>query len=248
MPNGQNIQQSINSDAYAYSTQSLISVKDSEPTYSSTNSLKTNEDNDALNDFTDDDEDKLTCEISLNADNYRLCTAKAAQNPVFGRIDASLVKKTLTAIEAPHLGTKSLITKLDDNAKTVDSDISTIPAEQIKDSILGTVRSWLRKGISPAAKSPEFQQSKGLLRYCQEFDRLLIEKEGQLLCYNEPSHELEDEILRICLPLLLFLACFSRGHYNDMGRHMGQKRPIMPNDSNTGLARWTGKVHSLLII
>ena len=60
--------------------------------------------------------------------------------------------------------------------------MSTKLAEQIKDSVLGTVRSWIRKGTSPEPKDPEIQQSKGLLRYCQEFDRLLFEEEeGQLL-------------------------------------------------------------------
>ena len=85
------------------------------------------------------------------------------------------------------MDTKSLIAKLDDVAKTVDLDVSTIFAEQIKDPVLGTIRSWLRKGISPEGRSPDIQQSKGLLRYCQEFDRLLIEDEGQLFCYNEPT-------------------------------------------------------------
>ena len=115
-----------------------------------------------------------------------------------GKIDASLVKKTLTATEAPHLITESSITKLEDVAKTVDLDVSTIFVEQIKDPVLGTVRSWLRKGILPEAKTPAIQQSKGLRRYCQDFDRLLIEQEGHLLCYNEPSDKLEDENLRIC--------------------------------------------------
>ena len=138
-----------------------------------------------------------------------------------GKFDASLAKKPLTATEAPHLDTKFSIAKLDDVAKTVDLDVSTILAEQIKDPVLGTVRSWLRKGISPEAKSPDIQQSKGLLRYCQEFDRLLIEEEGQLLCYSEPTDKLDDENLRICLPLSLFFACFRLGPYNEMGGHMG---------------------------
>ena len=78
----------------------------------------------------------------------------------------------------------------------------------MKDPVLGTVRSWIRNNAPPDSKSPEIQQSKGLLRYCQEFNRLLIEEEGQLLCYNERSDKLEEENLRICLPLSLFLACF----------------------------------------
>ena len=119
------------------------------------------------------------------------------------------------------MDTKSLIAKLDEVAETTDLDVSTILAEQIKDPVLGTVRSWVRKRTSPEPKDPEIQQSKGLLRYCQEFDRLLIEDEGELLSYKEPPDKLDDENLRICLPLSLLLTCFQLGHYNEMGVHMG---------------------------
>ena len=167
------------------STQSLSSAENSDPTYSSIDSLSTNGDDDALTEAYDndddpiinDDEDNFICGVNTHADRYRLCKAKAAHDAVFGKIDASLAKKTLTATEAPHLDTKSLIAKLDEVAKTIDLDVSTKLAEQIKDPVLGTVRSWIRKGTLPEPKDPEIQQSKGLLRYCQEFDRLLIEEE-----------------------------------------------------------------------
>ena len=149
------------------STQSLSSVEDSEPTYSSINLLNTNENDNAFDETydneddaaTDDDENNLICEKNSHAVHYRLCKATAAHDAVLGKIDASLAKKPLTANEAPHLDTK-----LDDVAKAVDLDVSTILAEQIKDPVLGIVRSWLRKGISPEAKSPDIQQSEGLLR------------------------------------------------------------------------------------
>ena len=134
------------------STQSLSSVEDSELTYSSISSLNTTEDDDVLDELTDDvdtitadDEDNLICEINTHVDHYRLCKAKAAHDTVLGKIDASLAKKPLTANEAPHLDTKSKIAKLDEVAKTIDLDVSTILAEQIKDPVLGTVRSWIRK-------------------------------------------------------------------------------------------------------
>ena len=79
---------------------------------------------------------------------------------VLGKTDASVVKKFLTDSDAPHLDTKALIQKLDEVAKTVDLDISTILAEQIKDPVLGTVRCWIRKNTPPDTKSPEVQQSK----------------------------------------------------------------------------------------
>ena len=144
-------------------------------------------------------EDDHIFRVDTNIDYYRLCKAKTAHDSVLGKTDASLAKKPLTITEAPHLDTKALIFKLDEVAKSVELDVSTILAEQIKDPVLGTVRSWIRKQISPNVKSPEIQQSKCLLRYCQELDRPLIEPEGQLLCYNEPSDKLDEENLRICL-------------------------------------------------
>ena len=135
------------------STQSLSSSEGSDPTYSSIDSLNTNEDDDALaeshddddNPIIDDDEDNFIREVNTHANRYRLCKAKAAHNAVPGKIDASLAKKPRTATEAPHLDTKSLIAKLDEVAKTIDLDVSTLLAEQIKDPVLGTVRSWIRK-------------------------------------------------------------------------------------------------------
>ena len=181
--------------------------------------MNTDEDNDALEDFpgdadaiTDDDEDNLLNEINLNADNCRLCKAKEAHHAVLVRSFASLFKNKLTNMEASHLHTEYLTTKLDDVAKTVNLDVSTILAEQIRDPVLGTVRSRLRKGILPEAKSPETQKSKGSLRYCHEVDQLSIEEEGQLFCYNGPTDKLDDENLRVCLPLSVFLPCFKLGH------------------------------------
>ena len=112
-----------------------------------------------------DDEENFICEVNPHANRYRLCKAKAAHDAVLGKIDTSLAKKPLTATEAPHLYTKSLNAKLDEVAKTIDLDVSKILAEQIKDPVLGTVRSWIRKRTLPKPKDPEIQQSKGLLRY-----------------------------------------------------------------------------------
>ena len=211
-------------------TQSNASVNSSNAEYSSIDSLSLSKDDAADSTSpgddphhlgTDSEDDNIVCDISIQADQARLCQAKQAHDTVLGKTDASLAKKCLTASDAPHLNTKALIQKLDEVVKTVDLDVSTIFEEQMKDPVLGTVRSWIRKNTPPDTKSPEIQQSNGLLRYCQEFNRLLIEDEGQLLCYNEPSDKLEEENLRICLTLSLFLACFRLGHYNEMGGHMG---------------------------
>ena len=67
--------------------------------------------------------------------------SQKAHDLVLGRTDALLAKKSLMASDAPHLNTKALIQKLDEVAKTVDLDVSTILEEQMKDPVLGTVRS-----------------------------------------------------------------------------------------------------------
>ena len=123
----------------------------------------------------------------------------------------------------------------------MDLDVSTILAEQIKDPVLGSVRSWIRKQISPDVKSPEIQQSKGLIRYCPQLDRHIIETEGQLRCYKEPSDKLDKENFRICLPLSFFLACFRLRLYNELGGHLGaNKTTPMLKDSIIGLEGLTG--------
>ena len=129
-------------------TQSLSSVDSSEPTYKSIKLLNTNlldELPDDVDAIAADDEDNLICEINTHADHYRLCKAEAAHDAVLWKVDASLAEKPLTAIEATHLVTKCLTAKLDEVAKTIDLDVSTILAEKIKDPVLGTVRLWIWK-------------------------------------------------------------------------------------------------------
>ena len=171
----------------------------------------------------DEDEDDYVCEINAS-DHYRLCKARAAHDLVISDSDTLLARKTLSAAAASHLKTQDLITKLDDVAKVVDLDVPTILQEQLKDPALSVVRSWIERNLSLDIKAPEIRQSKGLLRYGQKLDRLLIEEHGQLLCYGEPSGTLDEGNLSICLPLSFFLACFRMGHYNELGGHMGASK------------------------
>ena len=171
----------------------------------------------------DEEEDEYVCEINAN-DHYRLCKARAALDLVISDLDTLLAKKTLSAAAAPHLRTPDLITKLDDVANIVDLDVPTILQEQLKDPVLSIVSSWIERNLCFQFRPPEIRQSKGLLRYGQELDRLLIEEHGQLLCYDELSDPLDEMNLRICLPLSLFLVCFRMGHYNELGGHMGASK------------------------
>ena len=169
------------------------------------------------------DEDAYVCAINANC-HYRLCKARAAHDSVLGEPDTFFVRKTLSATAALHFRTQDLITKQDDVAKLVDLDVPTILQEQLKDPVLSIVRSWIEGSISPDHKICEIRHFKGLLRYCQRLDRLLLEEHGQLVCYNELFNTLDKENLRICLPLSLFLACFRMGHYNVLGGHTGASK------------------------
>ena len=74
--------------------------------------------------------------------------------------------------------TKDLINMLDHVAKVVDLDVPTIFQEKLKDPVLSVILSWIQEGISLHLKAPATRQSKGLLRYSQELDRLLVEEHG----------------------------------------------------------------------
>ena len=218
-------------------TQSSVSANASNTDSSSINSLSSAEDNDASQDSpyndsfhisTDSEDDNILCDISIQADQTRLYPAKQAHDLMLGKTNASLVKKFLKTSDAPHRDTKAFTQKLDEVAKTVDLDVSTIPTEQMKDPVPGTVRSWIRRSTPLDTKLPEIQQSKGLLRHCQEFDRLLFEEKGQLLCYNEPSDKLEEENHRICLSSLLASNCYTITKWADTWE---QLKPMpMPRD------------------
>ena len=117
-----------------------------------------------------------------------------------------------------------MVTNLEDVANVVDLHVPTILQEQLKNPVLSIVRSWIGGNLSPDLSVPKIRQSKGLLRYGQELDRLFVEEHGQFLCYDEPSDTLDEKNLRICLPLSLFIVCFRMGHYNELGGHMGASK------------------------
>ena len=125
-------------------TQSNASVNASNTDYSSINSLSPSEDDaaesanpvdDSNHASTDSEDDNIVCDISIQADQARLCPAKQAHDLVLGKTDALPAMEFLTASDALHLDTKALIQKLDEVAKTVDLDVSIILEDQMKDPV-----------------------------------------------------------------------------------------------------------------
>ena len=99
-------------------TQSNASMNPSNTEYSSNNSLSPSEDDtadttspgdDSNHASTDSEDDNIACDISIQADQARLCQAKRAHDLVLEKIDASLVKKCLAASDAPHMNPKASI-------------------------------------------------------------------------------------------------------------------------------------------
>ena len=104
------------------------------------------------------DEDGKIFEGNFNANHKRLWKAKTGNDSPLGKTDVILDKKSLRVTEAPHLDTKALIAKLNDVARSMDHDISTILAEQTNHPILGTKSSWMRKRILSNVNSPEINR------------------------------------------------------------------------------------------
>ena len=115
--------------------------------------------------------------------------------------------------------------------------------------MLSVVRQWIKTGNKPTSRSPDLQHSKGLMRYFQKFDRLTIEVQGNLLCYNEPIDDPADKNMRICLLLSLSISCLLPYGTWDItttsAATWGLKKPSsMTRDSTTGQGCTTGSVPS----
>ena len=103
-------------------TQSSVSANASNTDYSSINSLSPSEDDTAdssspgdesFNISTDSEDDNIVCDVSIQAEQARLCQAKQAHDLVLGKTDALLIRKLLTTSDSPHLDTKASLQKLD---------------------------------------------------------------------------------------------------------------------------------------
>ena len=107
---------------------------------------------------------------------------------MLGNTDASLAKKCLMAPDAPHLNTKALIQKLDEVAKTVDLDVSTILEEQMKDPVLGTVRSWVRYNAPPIVNHQKYNSLKVFYDIAKNTtDFLLKKKDSSFVITNHQT-------------------------------------------------------------
>ena len=152
-----------------------------------------------------------------------------------GKTDASLVEKSLATSDAPHLDTKALIQKLDEVAKTVHLDVSTIVTGQSKDPVLGTVRFWIRKNtptILNHQRSNSLKVSYDIVKNSTDF--LLKKKNSAFATMNHRTSWKR----RIFVYVSLYLYSLHVSDWGTITKWVGTWEQLtfvpMPKDSTTG--------------
>ena len=92
---------------------------------------------------------------------------------------------------------------------------------QENDSVLKIVRSWISKGKLPT-KDIESRQCKGLLGYSNQFEKLFVDKETQLVC-RRSKHSPK----QICLPRNCFIEAFNAAHDHRLSGHPGSEKTLL---------------------
>ena len=100
-------------------------------------------------------------------------------------------------------------------------DCDKILMNQENDSVLKTVRSWASKGKLPS-KDVESRQFKGLHGYANQFEKLFVDRETQLVCRrSKQSPE------QICLPRTCFIEAFNAAHDHRLSGHRGSEKTLL---------------------
>ena len=101
----------------------------------------------------------------------------------------------------------------------MDSDI--LPVNQENDSVLKTVRSWISKSKLPT-KDVESRQCKGLHGYPNQFEKLFVDKETQIVC-RKSKHSSK----QICLPRNCLIETFNAAHGHRLSGHPGSEKTLL---------------------
>ena len=99
-------------------------------------------------------------------------------------------------------------------------DCDNILVNRENDSVLKIVRAWISKGKLPT-KNVESRQCKGLLGYANQFEKLFVDKETQLVCRrNKHSPK------QFCLPRNCFIEAFYAAHDHRLSGHPGSEKTL----------------------
>ena len=99
-------------------------------------------------------------------------------------------------------------------------DCYKILMNQENDSVLKIVRSWISKGKFPT-KDVKSRQCKGLLGYANQFEKLFVDKETQLVCRGSKHSSKQ-----ICLPRNCLMEAFNAAHDHRLSGHPGSERTL----------------------
>ena len=100
-------------------------------------------------------------------------------------------------------------------------DCDNILVNQENDSVLKIVRSWRLKGKLPT-KDVESRQCKGLLGCANQFEKLFVDKQTQLVC-RRSKHSPK----QICLPRNCFIEAFNAAHDHRLSGHPGSEKTLL---------------------
>ena len=117
---------------------------------------------------------------------------------------------------------RELIDKLTTFSKEVDLNTSVICQEQLKDPVIQQIRQ-LRTNNNKDEKKIEFRQSKAIMSYINNFEKLSFV--GNILCIQQQTDEPDIEYLKICVPLSLFFKVFQLAHC-ELSGHVGLDKTL----------------------
>ena len=100
-------------------------------------------------------------------------------------------------------------------------DCDNILMNQEYDSFLKIVHAWISKNKLPT-KDVESRQCKGLLGYANQFEKLFVDKETQIVC-RRSKHSPE----QICLPRNCSIEAFNAAHHHRLSGHPGSEKTLL---------------------
>ena len=116
-----------------------------------------------------------------------------------------------------------MILKLTSFAKNVDLNTEVLCEEKLKDPELQQIR-MLFLSQNKDLKTIENRQSKAITNYLNNFENLCIN--GNLLCIKEQTDDPNTELIKVCVPISLFIKTFNLAHDDVLAGHIGLDKTL----------------------
>ena len=166
------------------------------------------------------------CQVIDDPDHEILTFAEifAAQNAEEEQNKTSLTKQSPFPKKLDEkMDAKELILKLTSFAKNVDLNTEVLCEEQLKDPVLQQIRKFFLSQ-NKDLKTIENRQSKAITNYLNNFENLCII--GNLLCIKEQTDDPNTELIKVCVPISLFIKTFNLAHDDVLAGHIGLDKTL----------------------